>query len=160
VAGTGAVSGQTSGTGGSAPAGAAVLGAIGLLCLGGPLALFFLLFRKRAGGTRTRIADDGFTLVVPGARTGQRVHYQYQAGGETKTGQATITGDPADGVFVYTGERPSGIVLLAAASALSSTPAVAPPPPSTPTPTPRPVRTTTDDDDDDDEPFRGFPSAY
>lgn len=140
---------------GSALTGVAVLSGIGLFCVGVPIGLFFLIFRRRAGGTRTRIADDGFTLVVPNAKTGQRVHYRYRAGGETKTGQATITGDPADGVFVYTGDRPSAIVLLAAGDAVSS---LAPPPPptrSTPQPA-RPVRGQTDDD----EPFRGFPSAY
>jgi formylglycine-generating enzyme required for sulfatase activity len=166
VAGTGATAGGTNGGAGNALTGLALLGTMGLLCVGGPLALFFLVFRKRAGGTRTRIADDGFTLVVPNAKAGQRVHYRYRAGGETKTGQATITGDPADGVFVYTGERPSGIVLLAAADALSS---ASPPPPtqrSTATPA-RAMSTTTDDTDDDDDtdtdtgqPFRGFPSAY
>jgi formylglycine-generating enzyme required for sulfatase activity len=164
VAGTGAAAGGTNVGTGSALFGVAILCGIGLFCVGVPIGLFFLIFRRRAGGTRTRIADDGFTLVVPNAKTGQRVQYRYRAGGQTKTGQATITGDPADGVFVYTGERPSSIVLLAAGDALSSLSPAAPPPRAAPTPTPRPVRSRTDEEDDDTdtdtEPFRGFPSAY
>jgi hypothetical protein len=128
---------------------------MGLLCVGAPIAQVIFLLRRRNGGVKTRIAADGFTLVAPQAKPGQRLHYRYRVGNDTKTGQATITGDPADGVFVYTGERPSGIVLLAAAEALSSPPASPPPPPSTPS-SARPAIGRTDDD----EPFRGFPSAY
>ncbi len=135
--------------------GLAMLLGMGLLCVGAPIALVIALLRRRGGGVKTRIADDGFTLVAPQAKPGQRLHYRYRVGNDTKTGQATITGDPADGVFVYTGERPSGIVLLAAADALSS-PSVSPPPPRSKASSVRPVRSRTDDD----EPFRGFPSAY
>jgi sulfatase modifying factor 1 len=131
--------------------GLAVLFGMGLLCVGAPIALVIALLRRRGGGVKTRIAADGFTLVVPQASSGQRLHYRYRVGNETKSGHATITGDPADGVFVYTGARPSDIVLLAAADALSS-----PPPPRPKTSSVRPVRSRTDDD----EPFRGFPSAY
>jgi formylglycine-generating enzyme required for sulfatase activity len=159
VAGTG--DGATEGGTGEVILGLGILLAGGLLCIGGPVALVIALLRRRRGGVKTRIADDGFTLVVPQAKAGQRLSYRYRVGNETKTGQATITGDPADGVFVYTGERPSSIVLLAAGDALASPP-VSPPPPRTKTSSVRPVRGRTDDDDDDEPspPFRGYPSAY
>ncbi|HSD30131.1 MAG TPA: hypothetical protein VLL75_22715, partial [Vicinamibacteria bacterium] len=134
------------GSGGSALAGLAILLGLGALCGGAPLlALVFFLRRRR--GVRTRIGEDGFTLVVPGARAGQRLHYRYRAGGVVKTGQTTITGDPREGVFVYTGERPSAVELLSAAAA-------AVPPPRPAASTVAPVYR------EPDEPFRGFPSAY
>jgi formylglycine-generating enzyme len=153
VAGTG--DGESEGGWGRTLLGLGMLVGMGLLCVGAPIALVIALLRRRSGGVKTRIAADGFTLVAPQAEPGHRLHYRYRVGNDTKTGQATVTGDPAEGVFVYTGERPSGIVLLAAADALSSPPA-SPPPPRSKTSSARPVRSRTDDD----EPFRGFPSAY
>ncbi|HET7293121.1 MAG TPA: SUMF1/EgtB/PvdO family nonheme iron enzyme [Vicinamibacteria bacterium] len=97
---------------------------------------------------RTRIAADGFTLFVPDARVGQRLQYRYVAGGQTHTGETTVVGDPEQGVFVYTGERPSAVELLSTAVAASAVAAK----PSKPTTRPA--------ERDRDEPFRGYPSAY
>jgi formylglycine-generating enzyme required for sulfatase activity len=138
---------------GSAWAGLAVLGAMGLACVAMTGLVVAFLLRRRRGGVKTRIAPDGFTLFVPGAQAGQRLRYRYRAGGQTKIGETTITGDPAEGVFVYTGERPSAVDLLAAGAA-----AAPPPPPRRGEP--RGVVSPTHRRPDEDEPFRGYPSAY
>ena len=134
---------------GSAAGGLAPLSLLGALCAGVSLLAGFVLLRRRRGGVRTRIAEDGFTLRVPGAQVGQRLHYRYGVGGRVKTGHITLTGDPSEGVFVYTGDRPAAVELLSVAAATtvaSSERTLASPDP--------PARR------DPDEPFRGYPSAY
>ncbi len=110
---------------------------------------------------RTKIANDGFTLHLPGAKIGNRVRYSYTVDGVSHTDETTVTGDPAQGVFVYTGSRPSAVQLLsvagvaAAAATLAGRKSQRRTYDSTPT-------TTRSVLDDDDEPsgFRGYPSAY
>ncbi len=136
-------------SGGSVLGGLALLSLPGALCVGASVLTVFVLLRRRRGGVRTRIAEDGFTLRVPGAQVGQRLHYRCRVGGRVKTGHITITGDPSDGVFVYTGDRPAAVELLSAAAATTTTSSpralASPSPPARPEP---------------DEPFRGYPSAY
>ena len=140
---------EAEGSGGPTGSGLVLLSLLGALCGGVSLLAVFLLLRRRRGRLRTRIAEDGFTLLVPGAQVGQRLHYRCRVGGRVKTGQITITGDPSEGVFVYTGDRPAAVELLSAAAATtvaSSPRALAS--------LDRPARP------EPEEPFRGYPSAY
>jgi hypothetical protein len=140
---------EAEGSGGSTAGGVGLLWLLGALCAGVSLLAGFVLLRRRRGGVRTRIAEDGFTLRVPGAQVGQRLHYRYRVAGRVKTGQITLTGDPGEGVFVYTGDRPSAVEFLSAAAA--TTLASSPRPVASPD---SPARR------EPDEPFRGYPSAY
>jgi formylglycine-generating enzyme required for sulfatase activity len=127
----------------------------GVLCISAAVAVLTLLFRRRRDSVRTRIGPDGFTLRVPGAQVGQRLSYRYRAGGVERTGAVTVTSDPDEGVFVYTGERPSAVEYLSAAVAAEAS---AEPFRAALRPTPRePERTR---ERERDEPFRGYPSAY
>jgi formylglycine-generating enzyme required for sulfatase activity len=148
--------GRSAGGGGNdttyAVIGFGVMLAVGAPCVGLSILAARYLLRRRSG-VRTRISPDGFTLRVPGAVVGQRLDYRYRVGGVERRGAVTVTGDPDDGVFVYTGDRPSAVEYLAAAAAadVAERPlrAVAPARPSAFDRRPEP-----------DEPFRGYPSAY
>jgi formylglycine-generating enzyme required for sulfatase activity len=135
---------------GTASAGLLTLAVLSLpaaLCLGVSAFVLYVLLRRRRNTVRTRIAPDGFTLRVPGARVGERLHYRYRAGGVERTGQITVTGDPDEGVFVYTGERPSTVEFLSAAAAGETASSAL-------RATQRPAKR------ERDEPFRGYPPAY
>jgi hypothetical protein len=124
------------------------------------------LFRGMAAGAlqpRIKPGKDGFTIFAPRAKVGETIRYRYVAEGRSETGEQTVTGDPARGMFVFTGVAPSKVeimnVLAAPGPLKPERPRGAVPPP--------PVRSATrsrrddDDDDVDDTPgFRGFPSAY
>jgi formylglycine-generating enzyme len=137
----------------SSPFGLAMVFVPGALCIGVTVAVLALLLRRRRDSVRTKIGPDGFTLRVPGAQVGQRLNYRYRSGGVERTGAVTVTGDPDEGVFVYTGERPSTVEYLSAAVAAN---VAAEPFRAALRPAPRePERAR-----DRDEPFRGYPSAY
>jgi len=114
-------------------------------------------------GPRTTVASDGFTMYVPKAKVGDRVRYSYSVDGVAHTDETTVTGDPAQGVFVYTGSRPSAVQVLsvagvAAAAAVMASRSSGRRGYDNTTPT----RSVLDDDYDDDRAssFRGYPSAY
>jgi len=142
--------GHAAGTSGlSGLLGTGLLLAVGAPCLAASALVVALLLRRRRGGVWTKIGPDGFTLHVPGAVTGERLNYRCRVGGVERRGVVTVTGDPSEGVFVYTGERPSAVAYLAAAAAVETAA--------------RPFRAAlrpTDREREPDEPFRGYPSAY
>lgn len=154
VAARAATSGDSSGGSWfSGLSGLAMLFVPGALCLGATVAVLTLLLRRRRDSVRTQIGPDGFTLRVPGTQVGQRLSYRYRAGGVERTGAVTVTGDPDEGVFVYTGDRPSAVEYLSAAVAAET---AAEPFRAALRSAPRePERGR-----ERDEPFRGYPSAY
>lgn len=123
----------------------------------------FKLFRAMAGGSlqaRIKPGPDGFTIFAPRAVAGEKIRYRYVVEGRPETGEMTVSGDPAQGMFVFTGGPPRKVEILnvlAAPGALKPErlKGAVPPPPSV---TPRTSRR--DDDDDEGPGFRGFPSAY
>lgn len=125
--------------------------AIGLIGLGFVLvavkvmrALFGSL--KGSQSPRTEPGPDGFTIYAPQAKVGERIRYRYVADGRSQTGEMTVPGDPAQGMFVFTGSPPSRVEVINVASPLTATPRR---PPAQPTTT-----------HDEPSSFRGYPSAY
>lgn len=128
----------------------------GIVAVAGTLiaALAYALRRARgpAGSLKTRPETDGFRIRGAGLVAGQKVRYRYVADGRSQTGEITVTGGGDEGVFVYTGSRPSSVEVLGVLGAGATRP--------------QPDRARRQDprrDEprrDDDTPFRGYPSAY
>jgi formylglycine-generating enzyme required for sulfatase activity len=80
----------------------------------------FALGRRLLGGLGRRQgmhaeqAPDGFRVFAPGFPAGTVVRYRYAVQGREESGEVTMTGDPDQGVFVYTGESPTRISLQGA----------------------------------------------
>jgi hypothetical protein len=114
------------------------------------------------GEIRIRETDDGFWLEMPGVATGSEVRYRYRVRGQLRSGMVLYEPGP-QGVFVYTGDRPSNveIVEVIAPGAIIpperlEEPMIPPevwpvPPPEPPPPPPSPPRI---------EPRREYPPAY
>ena len=137
-----------------------------LLCLGGFIAIVALVLKMVRGSTpsrpRTQVGNDGFTLYAPRAHVGDRVRYSYVVDGVSHTDETTVTGDPAQGVFVYTGSRPSVVQVLSIAGVAAAAATIASRSSERRTydSTPTTRRSVLDDDDDEPGGFRGYPSAY
>lgn len=106
---------------------------------------------KSLKGVQPRVADDGFWFDTTGYNPGDVVTYSYRGPNGMVAREFMVEPSP-QGQFIYTGMRPSDIVLgmaIANAAVAAQVP-----------PQPRPVPVAPPPRRDDDDSFRGFPSAY
>ena len=97
-----------------------------------------------SAGPRIKTGPDGFTIFAPQAKVGERIRYRYVVDGRSETGEMTVQGDPAQGMFVFTGSSPSRVDIMSVRSGPSAAPT-------------QPTATAVDDEPSS---FRGYPSAY
>lgn len=119
------------------------------------------------GGTRTRLAADGFWLDVSNIAAGSVVDYSCVVQGATQFNQITATGGVNE-MFVYTGGTPTNVQVLNVSPPGSEPdsgqfhtgPGIFPISGSTSRPIGPPRTSTPPRHDDRTPPFTGYPSAY